>query len=63
MRHRTKTENLWEQFGNIPINDDDTIDQAFLHFEKGTDRFEVWHWFEDCLNYSPWRYDNVQDIC
>ncbi len=47
---RTKEELiiLWKEFENIPIGErDDNIDKPFLHFEKGTDRFEIWHWFEE----------------
>lgn len=37
---------LWFAFSDVPINTDDEIETEFLHFEKGTDRFEVWKWFE-----------------
>lgn len=43
---------LWEQLGDIPINDNDEIDEKFLDFPKGTDRFEIWHWFEETFNVS-----------
>jgi DNA-dependent RNA polymerase auxiliary subunit epsilon len=46
-----KAKLLWAEFANIPIDDEDRIDDQFLDFEKGTDRFEIWHWFEmtfDC---------------
>lgn len=42
-----KLTDLWEKFGNIAINNNDEIESQFLHFEKGTDRFEIWHWFEE----------------
>lgn len=32
---------LWDEFGDTPINDDDTIDEAFYIWPKGTDRFDV----------------------
>ncbi|MFA5340211.1 MAG: hypothetical protein WC332_00395 [Clostridia bacterium] len=38
---------LWRLLGDIPITDDDEIDEPFLHFPKGTDKIEVWHWFEE----------------
>jgi hypothetical protein len=39
---------LWRDFGDIPLEgDSDTIDEKFLHFERGVCRFEIWHWFED----------------
>ena len=42
---------LWKEFSEVPINDDDTIERAFHGFEAGTDRFEIWHWFDDkCPN-------------
>lgn len=43
---------LWEQFANIPINDQDEIEESFLHFEEGTEREEVWHWFEETYDCS-----------
>jgi hypothetical protein len=43
---------LWDKLGNIPVNEDDEIDEPFLDFPKGTDKFEIWHWFEDTFNLS-----------
>lgn len=40
----------WELLGNIAINDNDEIEEAFLHFEKGTDRFDIWHWIEESFD-------------
>lgn len=37
---------LWNLFGDIPINDDDEILESFLEFEAGTDRFMIWTWFD-----------------
>jgi len=42
-----KLKELWKELGDIPINDDEEIDVPFLDFEKGTDRYEIWHWFEE----------------
>lgn len=39
---------LWSEFSNIPVNeDDDTIDEDFYFWSKGTDKMEIWHWFDD----------------
>ncbi len=38
---------LWKQLGNIPVTNDDEIDMPFLHFDKGTDKMTIWHWFEE----------------
>lgn len=38
---------LWELFGDISTNDMDEIEEEFLGFPAGTDRFEIWHWFDE----------------
>ena len=43
---------LWGMLGDVCVNEDDEIDEDFLHFEKGTDKFEIWHWFEETFNIS-----------
>ena len=40
-------EKLWSMFGDVPINNNDEIEQDFLWFPIGTDRFDVWHWFDE----------------
>jgi hypothetical protein len=37
---------LWDEFSEIPVDDDDRILRDFRDFPAGTDRFEVWHWFD-----------------
>lgn len=37
---------MWDQFGDIPINNDDEIKQDFYCWKKGTYRFDIWHWFD-----------------
>ena len=36
----------WEQLAEVAVAADDTIQDAFLHFKAGTDRHDVWRWFE-----------------
>ena len=43
---------LWAQLGDVPIDDDERIDESFLHFPKGTHREDIWHWFEDTFEVS-----------
>lgn len=38
---------LWGIFGDVWINDFDEIEEEFLGFPVGTDRFEIWHWFDE----------------
>lgn len=37
----------WRRFADVPINDRDEILKPFMDFPIGTDRFEIWHWFEE----------------
>jgi len=43
---------VWDKLRDIPINDDDEIDLAFMHFEKGTDLDDIWHWIENTYDVS-----------
>ena len=49
---------LWSELGDIPVTEDDDLDEDFIIkesntvFEKGTDKFEVWGWFEETFNIS-----------
>ncbi len=38
---------LWSEFADTPINSQEEIEQPFFHFEPGTHREEIWHWFEE----------------
>ena len=38
---------LWQLFGDIPIDDSDDILEDFLGFGVGTNRFDIWHWFDE----------------
>lgn len=37
---------LWDEFGSIPTNKDDEIEERFFQFSIGTHRETIWHWFE-----------------
>lgn len=42
---------LWDSFGDTPINNDDEIESDFMGFEAGTCRFAIWDWFDErCPN-------------
>ena len=43
---------LWKVLGDIPINDEEEIEEDFLHFEAGTFREDIWHWFEETFDMS-----------
>lgn len=42
---------LWDDFSDVPVNNNDEIERDFLYFKAGTSRFDVWHWFDErCPN-------------
>lgn len=38
---------LWDEFSDVPVDDNDGIERKFLGFERGTDRMEIWKWFDE----------------
>lgn len=44
---QSEIEILWQQLGDIPIDDDENIDEDFDMWKKGTDRIEIWYWFDE----------------
>lgn len=47
-----KAKALWALFGDITIDDKECIESPFDGFPIGTDRFEIFHWFEETFNLS-----------
>jgi hypothetical protein len=43
---------LWTDFGNVPVDQNEHLETPFLRFPKGTHREDVWHWFEANFNLS-----------
>lgn len=41
-------EELWEEFADVPMNPEtEEMEEPFLHFPAGTNREEVWEWFDE----------------
>ncbi len=63
LRSYKKGKELWELLGDMPIDDNENIDQDFndldgsLLFPKGTNKFEIWHWFENNFENFECRYE------
>ena len=51
---------FWAEFGNVPINEDDEIDTDFYFFSAGTERMEIWQWFD--MKFSKGVADPVQSV-
>lgn len=40
-------EELWKEFGDIPMNPEtECIEETFLNFPPGTERMDIWEWFD-----------------
>ena len=52
MKDLIKAKELWSQLGDVPVNEDGEIETAFLGFEVGTDREDIWSWFEEEFDLS-----------
>ena len=38
---------MWEKFGDIPVDKNGiTIEQDFYIWKKGTEKEDIWHWFD-----------------
>ena len=43
-----RLEELWRQFGDVPMNPEtECIEEDFLPFPAGTNRMDIWHWFDE----------------
>ena len=40
-------ETFWSELGDIPVNDDGIIQESFLWWSKGTEREDIWYWFDE----------------
>ena len=45
-------ETLWLELGDIPVNENEEIDQNWNQFKRGHCIYDIWHWFEDSFNCS-----------
>lgn len=47
MKTLEELQELWSQLSDIPVNNNDEIEEDFLDFPAGTDKFDVWNWFDE----------------
>jgi hypothetical protein len=56
---------LWDKLGEIPINKKEEIELDFqtseISFKKGTDRYDIWHWFDEELEWIAPQY-TLEDL-
>lgn len=49
---RATAAGLWAQLGAVPVDEEGEIDEPFLHFPRGTQSEDIWHWFEQHFGLS-----------
>ena len=37
---------VWKTLTDVPFTEDEKLDDDWFIFEKGTDKYEIWHWFD-----------------
>ena len=43
-----RLEQLWAEVGDVPMNPEtEKMEEPFLHFPAGTDREDIWSWFDE----------------
>lgn len=40
-------ETFWNELSDIPVDDYGIIQESFLWWPEGTDREDIWHWFDE----------------
>jgi hypothetical protein len=40
-------ENLWDELGDVPIDENECLDVDWHGWSKGTHREDIWHWFDE----------------
>lgn len=43
----TELENLWNSLVDVPMNENEQLEDDWFIFPKGTDKEEIWHWFDE----------------
>lgn len=39
-------EHLWDKLTDVPLNEDEELEKRYLHFPIGTEKEEIWYWFD-----------------
>ena len=52
MKKLEEAKKYWSNLGNIPVNENDEIDEEFDGFPIGTDKIEIWSYIEEYFNVS-----------
>lgn len=42
-----EVEKLWDELEDVPIDENECLDVDWQGWRKGTNREEIWHWFDE----------------
>lgn len=48
----TAAKRLWSELGDQPVDENECLENEWEHFRAGTDREEIWHFFEETFDLS-----------
>ena len=37
----------WQDFGSVPVDNNDNIEISWYGYAKGTSKLDIWQWFDD----------------
>lgn len=47
---------LWDELGDVPFDENESgeliLAEDWYHFKAGTERDEIWHWFDKLYSYG-----------
>lgn len=42
-----KIEEMWNAFGDVPLDENECLEASWNDFPKGTHKEEIWYWFDE----------------
>ena len=52
MKRIKQAQQYWLRLSDVPVNEEEEIDEPVDGFEKGTDIYAIWHYIEEHFNVS-----------
>lgn len=40
-------ESIWDVFGDVSLDEDECLENEWFGFPKGTDKIDIWRWFDE----------------
>lgn len=49
---KENVQDVWDSLRDVPVDEDDNIEQEWKGFPAGTHKFEIWLWIEEHFDVS-----------